>query len=113
MGTTVSGGIVVNQAAMTQSVNSLKTTVSEVRGTAKVVDANSWGDGMNGADYEAGRAYLDQGKRIAEGLDRTVTWLKVWTTAVEATAEAVGKATVEFTAVDAQNARALNQVVAK
>ncbi|MFD3507647.1 hypothetical protein [Nocardia sp. NPDC058666] len=103
----------VKPEAITQSVAGLQTAVTEVRKAAKAVDANSWGDGMNGADYEAGRAYLEQGKRIAAGLDRTVTWLKVWTTAAEAVAGAIGKATVEYTDVDGKNARDLNQVAAK
>ncbi|MEV0333005.1 hypothetical protein [Nocardia sp. NPDC050717] len=110
MGTQVSGGVVVNQAAMTTSVNSLKTTVSEVRTAAKNVASNGWAGG-NGS--EAGRSYAAQGVRISQGIDRVVTWLKVWTTATEATADAIGKATVEFTDVDKNTARALDQTAAK
>ncbi|MGW6423805.1 hypothetical protein ACWF82_14100 [Nocardia sp. NPDC055053] len=113
MGTQVSGGVVVNQSQMTTSVNSLKTTVSELRTAAKNVEDNSWGAGRNGAESEAGRAYVDYGVRIAQGIERTVTWLKVWTTSTEATAEAIGNATVEFTEVDKNTARALDRTGAK
>ncbi|MFC9966036.1 MULTISPECIES: hypothetical protein [Actinomycetes] len=108
MGTQVSGGVVVDKTAMDKSVSSLRATVTEVRTAAKNVANNDWGDGT-----EAGRAYAAQGVRISQGLDRAVTWLRVWTTSVEATADAIGKATVEYAEVDKNTARALDQAAAK
>ncbi len=113
MGTQVGNGVVVDESAVNSAVGSLTGTVTHLRTAAKNVDTNTWGNGMNGADYEAGRAYLDSGRKIAEGITRTVTWLTVWTTSTETTAAAIGKTTVELTDVDKSTARALDQTGTK
>ncbi|MEU3010691.1 hypothetical protein [Nocardia asteroides] len=108
MGTQIGNGVTVNKPAIDSAVASLDGTVTAVRTAAKNVDTNSWGSGMNGADYEAGRAYLEYGKKIDAGIDRVVTWLRVWTTSTETTAAAIGETTVELTDVDKNNALALD-----
>ncbi|WP_280297997.1 hypothetical protein [Nocardia neocaledoniensis] len=100
MSTTVSNGVVVNEAAITQSVNDLRGTVGELRKAA--VNVNAWGSGS-----EAGRAYADRGQRIATGFDRISGWLNRWTTATDVTANAIGKTTIELVGVD--NASAQDQ----
>ncbi|MFD6388834.1 hypothetical protein [Nocardia sp. NPDC060259] len=102
MGEKVSGGLVVNQAAMTQTVNSLKDTVATLRTSAKQVATLEWGAA------DAGRAYTGSGQKIDGALDRVVGWAKVWTTASEGLADAIGKAAVEYTDVDTKTARGLD-----
>ncbi|MEV6061990.1 hypothetical protein [Nocardia asteroides] len=110
MGTQIGNGVAVNEPAIRSAVGSLNGTVTAVRTAAKNVDSNSWGSGMNGPDYEAGRAYLEYGKKIDAGIDRVVTWLRVWSTSTETTAAAIGKTTVELTDIDKNNAQALDAV---
>ncbi|MCA2210295.1 hypothetical protein [Nocardia rosealba] len=98
MGTTVSNGVVVNQAAVTQQVNELKSTVGELRKAA--ANVSPWGTGV-----DAGRAYADRGHRIAAGFDRISGWLNRWTTATDYTAGAIGTATIELVGVDNANAQ--------
>ncbi|MFG1768154.1 hypothetical protein ACGFIX_01150 [Nocardia salmonicida] len=113
MGTTVANGVVLDKGAVTTAAKQLSDTAVELRTAAKLVPSPSWGSGMNGADYEAGRAHLDMGKRIAAEIDRVTVWLRIWTTAVEDTAGAIGQSAVELVSVDDKNARATKQVAAQ
>ncbi|MBW0271452.1 hypothetical protein ATM97_11880 [Nocardia sp. MH4] len=106
MSTTVSNGIVVNQAAVRQSVDDLKTTVGELRKAA--TNINAWGSGV-----EAGRAYADRGQKIATGFDRISGWLNRWTTATDYTAGAIGTATIELVGVDNSNAQDQKKIAAQ
>ncbi len=106
MSTTVSNGIVVNQTAITQSVNDLHSNVGELRKAA--ANVNAWGSGG-----EAGRAYTDRGQRIATGFDRISGWLNRWTTATDYTAGAIGSATIELVGVDNANAQDQKKVAAQ
>ncbi|MFC4377502.1 hypothetical protein ACFO5K_25810 [Nocardia halotolerans] len=106
MSTTVSNGIVVNQAAIDQSVNELEDTVRELRNAAANVDA--WGGGV-----EAGRAYVDRGQRIATGFERVSGWLNRWTTATEYTAGSIGAATIELAGIDNCAAHDQNKLAAQ
>jgi hypothetical protein len=106
MGTTVSNGIVVNQAAITQSVNELKGTVGELRKAA--ANVNAWGSGV-----EAGRSYADRGQKIATGFDRISGWLNRWTTATDHTAEAIGTVTIELVGIDNSNAQDQKKIAAQ
>lgn len=98
MGTSAANGVVVNQAAITQSIYDLNDTVAELRMASTQVPV--WGAGG-----QAGRAHSDRGQRIASGFDRVTGWLHRWATATDFTAGAIGKATVELVRVDHDTAR--------
>ncbi|MEV0061843.1 hypothetical protein [Nocardia sp. NPDC050718] len=113
MGTTVTGGLVVDRGALNAANKQLGDSAAELRDAAKHIPSPSWGSGMNGAEYEAGRGYLAHGQRISRGIDRITLWLKVWTTAVEDTSGAIGSAAVEIVTIDDTNARATKQAAAQ
>lgn len=113
MGTTVANGVVLDKDAVTAAAKQLSDTAVELRNAAKHVPSPSWGNGMNGGEYEAGRGHLAMGQRIAAGIDRVTLWLKIWTTAVEDTAGAIGQSAVELVTVDDKNARATKQATAQ
>ncbi|MFC4124802.1 hypothetical protein [Nocardia rhizosphaerae] len=102
MGDTVSGGFVADPVAMSQTVDTVTDTVTTTRTSAKEVAAAAW------VAADAGRAYSSSGQKIDSALDRVVSWAKVWTSASEQLADAIGKAAITYTAVDKTTARGLD-----
>ncbi|WP_181701280.1 hypothetical protein [Nocardia sp. GTS18] len=102
MGDKASGGLIVDQVAMKQTVDTVQETVTATRTSAKAVDTLEW------VAADAGKAYTGSGQKIDQALGRVVSWAKVWTSASEGLADAIGKAAVEYTAVDVNTARGLD-----
>ncbi|GAD87541.1 hypothetical protein FEK33_19800 [Nocardia asteroides NBRC 15531] len=99
-----SGGLVVNKQAMDATSSTLDDTVTTTRNAAKQVDTLEW------VAADAGRAYTGSGQKIDDALARAVGWVKVWTTASGALADAIGTASIEYTEVDLAHASDLNGV---
>ncbi|WP_454194190.1 hypothetical protein [Nocardia sp. Marseille-Q1738] len=70
-----------------------------VRNQAKQVAEHMFGDGG-----EAGRNYAQQGIAVHQGLQRISAWLKDWSDATTATADALGAAVVAYSDTDQQRA---------
>ncbi|GEM32655.1 hypothetical protein NN3_36620 [Nocardia neocaledoniensis NBRC 108232] len=104
MGDTVSGGLKVDQGAMDRTISTLRDTVSTTRTSAKQVASLEW------SAADAGRAYASSGQKIDAALDTVVGWAKIWTSASEGLADAIGTAVIEYTAVDTRTARGLDGV---
>ncbi|MFI8976142.1 hypothetical protein ACIGO9_24860 [Nocardia asteroides] len=107
-GTNASNGITLDKDAVQRAVGELKGTVTELRTAGRDVESHSWGKGRTGPNCEAGRGYEAEGAAIAAGLDRVVTWVKVWTTATETTASVAGAAAITLSEVDRGHAADLN-----
>ncbi|WP_227998597.1 hypothetical protein [Nocardia australiensis] len=109
MAQSVSGSIVVDPAALAEAANDLRRSAATVRNYIGDVTNNTFGAGRNGAESEAGRHYVEQGKKVGEAMERIGNWLNIWTTATEDTADAMGKASIELANVDENNARKTNK----
>ncbi|MCP2277106.1 hypothetical protein SAMN04244553_4968 [Nocardia amikacinitolerans] len=109
MGQTISGSVVVDQAGLATAANDLSRSATTIRNYIGNVTDNMFGTGRNGAESEAGRKYVEQGKRVHEAMERVSNWLAIWTTATEDTASAIGKVSIELANVDENNARKTNK----
>lgn len=110
MAHTISGGFVVDQAGLSTAANDLSRSATTVRNYVGDISNTLFGAGRNGPDCEAGREYTARGQEVHDAMTRVVNWLNIWTTAVEDTASAIGKVTIEVANVDENNARKTNKV---
>ncbi|MGY1947401.1 hypothetical protein [Nocardia asiatica] len=62
-----------------------------------------------GAGEEAGRNYAPQGIAVRQGLERISAWLRTWSAATTATADALGAAVVAYAESDQQRADETNK----
>ncbi|WP_327112782.1 hypothetical protein OHB12_29675 [Nocardia sp. NBC_01730] len=76
-----------------------------VRDQAERVADHLFGDGA-----EAGRNYAQQGIAVHQGLERISAWLKNWSDATTATADALGAAVVTYAETDSQRAAETNKI---
>ncbi|WP_157129127.1 hypothetical protein [Nocardia amamiensis] len=74
-------------------------SAGSVRDQAGRVDKNMFGEGG-----DAGRNYAPQGIAVHQGLQRISAWLKNWSDATTATADALGAAVVAYSDTDQQRA---------
>ncbi|WP_174188754.1 type VII secretion target [Nocardia barduliensis] len=75
-----------------------------VRDQAKRIADHPFGIGD-----EAGRNYAPQGIAVRQGLERISAWLRTWSTATTATADALGAAVVAYAETDQQRADETNK----
>ncbi|MBF6297578.1 hypothetical protein IU459_08470 [Nocardia amamiensis] len=74
-------------------------SATAVRDQSKRVAEHMFGDGG-----DAGRNYAQQGIAVHQGLQRISAWLKTWSDATTATADALGAAVVAYSDTDQQRA---------
>ncbi|MBF6077065.1 hypothetical protein IU498_20795 [Nocardia beijingensis] len=74
-----------------------------VRDQAKRIAEHLFGGG------EAGRNYAPQGIAVQQGLERIGAWLRNWSDATTATADALGAAVVAYAETDQQRASETNK----
>ncbi|MGW5729826.1 hypothetical protein [Nocardia beijingensis] len=74
-----------------------------VRDQAKRIAEHLFGSG------EAGRNYAPQGIAVQQGLERIGAWLRNWSDATTATADALGAAVVAYAETDQQRASETNK----
>ncbi|MBH0777531.1 hypothetical protein [Nocardia bovistercoris] len=110
MGHTISGGFVVDQAGLSTAASDLAHSAATVRNYVGDISNNLFGAGRNGQDCEAGKEYVARGQEVHDAMTRVVNWLNIWTTAVEDTASAIGKVSIETADVDENNARKTGKV---
>jgi hypothetical protein len=75
-----------------------------VRDQAKRIADHPFGIGG-----EAGRGYAPQGIAVHRGLERISAWLRTWSDATTATADALGAAVVAYAETDQQRAGETNK----
>ncbi|MBF6219822.1 MULTISPECIES: hypothetical protein [Nocardia] len=75
-----------------------------VRDQAKRIADHPFGIGG-----EAGRGYAPQGIAVHQGLERISAWLRTWSDATTATADALGAAVVAYAETDQQRAGETNK----
>lgn len=91
------------------STGELGRLANELRSSGAVVAGHvaKIGDNLFGASH-AGEAYALQGKDIQSGLEALRKRVDDWSTATEATAEAIGASTVSYSTVDEERANRTN-----
>ncbi|MGW4088746.1 ESX-1 secretion-associated protein [Nocardia sp. NPDC004750] len=84
---------------------------SDYRRSADVIrdQAKRVADHLFGSSAEAGRNYAAQGIAVHQGLERVGAWLRIWSEATTATADALGAAVVAYTETDQQRASETNK----
>ncbi|BDU02406.1 hypothetical protein [Nocardia sputorum] len=84
---------------------------SDYRRSADAVrdQAKRVADHLFGSGGEAGRNYAPQGIAVHEGLERIGAWLRNWSDATTATADALGAAVVVYAETDQQRASETNK----
>ncbi len=84
----------------------MRDSATTVANQAKAVSSGDhmFGTGRNGAECEAGRAYVAQGAAIHDGLQHIADWLQHWSDATTATATALGTSAIAYGWTDGYNA---------
>src|SRR5438128_1479447 len=69
---------------------------------------NLFGTGRNGGECEAGRAYVAQGTAIHDGIRHMAAWLRHWSDATAATADAFGRSAMSYGYTDGYNSEQIS-----
>ncbi|WP_067886213.1 hypothetical protein [Nocardia vaccinii] len=88
----------------------MRDSATTVANQAKAVSSGDhmFGTGRNGAECEAGRAYVAQGAAIHDGLQHIADWLQHWSDATTATATALGASAIAYGWTDGYNAEQIS-----
>jgi hypothetical protein len=91
----------------------LRACAGEVRKQSAAMDGHLFGLGSGGpwgTDSEAGRAHWQSGQAVHDGLQRIADWLRHWSGAVDATADALGTTSVGYAWTDGERAGQISAI---
>ncbi|KZM69243.1 hypothetical protein [Nocardia terpenica] len=102
---TGSDGVSIDVAGVASLAAEMRRSAETIAQHAGRLDAQLFGTGRGGAESEAGRNYAAHGEAVHAGLERISHWLRQWSRAVSATADALGTAGVDYSTTERENAR--------
>ncbi|GAA5067505.1 hypothetical protein [Nocardia callitridis] len=92
------GTVGVQTGELGQLASKLRVSGENVARQSEKVTEGVFGPGETGANY------VDQGKKIQQGLESVVHWLQNWAEATIATADGVGASVVAYSDTDRETA---------